>query len=162
MNFESGVLLTWLALQQMLGLVSSDMGHGGKDIAAVSGSTLDAVAVVDATLASLMIDIKVAQVVVKVDGSGAEVAAEEGGVGSEDGGDVDMTLAAEGNTYTGKPLMEVSNDGSLLLVGSKLVLIEIESSVHDSVKLVLASCSFSAINHFIFFCIDPQPIPGLF
>jgi hypothetical protein len=87
----------------------------------VGGSTLDAVTMVDATLSSLVVDVKVAQVVVKVNGSGTEVAAKEGGVGGEDGGDVDMTLAAESNAHTSEPLVEVSNDGSLFLVGSKLV-----------------------------------------
>lgn len=114
------LLLTWLSLQQMFGLVSSDMGDGGKNIAAVGGGTLDAVTVVDATLSSLVVDVKVSQVIVKVDRSGTEVAAEKSGVGGEDGGDVNMTLAAEGNAHTGEPLVEVCNDGSLFLIGSKL------------------------------------------
>jgi hypothetical protein len=56
-----------LAFQQMLSLVGSDMGDGCKDIAAVSGSALDAVTVVDATLSSLVVDIEGAEVVVEID-----------------------------------------------------------------------------------------------
>lgn len=104
----------------MLGFVSCDMRDGGEDIAAVSSSTLNAVSVVDATLACLVVDIKVPEVVVKVDGSSAKVSSEQGSVGGEDGGDVDMTLAAEGNAYTCEPFVEVGNNRCLLLMRHKL------------------------------------------
>ena len=76
---------------------------------------LDAVAVVCATLACFMVDVEVLEVVVKVDGAGAEVAAEEGGVGGEDGGDVDVSLAAEGDGDAGLPFVEVGNNGAVEL-----------------------------------------------
>ena len=104
----------------MFGLVSSDVRDGCKDIAAMGCSTLDAVAVIDAALASLVVDIKVAEVVVKVHGAGTQVAAEQGSVCGEDGGDVDVTLAAQGNADACKPFMEVGNDSGLALVGHKL------------------------------------------
>lgn len=66
----------WLALEQMLGLVSGNVTDCSENVCAVSSSTLDAVTVIDTTLASLMIDIKVLQVVVEIDAAGTEVSTE--------------------------------------------------------------------------------------
>lgn len=68
---------TRLALEQVLGLVRRDVRHGRKDVGAVGRRALDAVAVVDAALARLVVDVKVGQVVVKVDRARAEVPSEE-------------------------------------------------------------------------------------
>lgn len=51
----------------MFGLIGSDMRDGSKHISRVSSRSLNAVSVVDAALASLMVHIEVLQVVVKVD-----------------------------------------------------------------------------------------------
>jgi len=56
------------------------------------------------------------EVVVEIDRAGAEVATEERGVGSEDGGNIDAALLAERDCDTSQPLVELNNDGSLLLV----------------------------------------------
>lgn len=48
-----------LAFQEMLRLVRRDVGDGREDVRAVCRRTLNAVAVVYATLASFMIDVKV-------------------------------------------------------------------------------------------------------
>ena len=91
------------------------MRNGGKDIGAVGGGALDAISVIDAALSCLVIDVEVLEVVVKVDGACAEVAAEEGGVGGEDGGDVDVSLAAEGDGEAGMPFVEVGDNGAVEL-----------------------------------------------
>ena len=91
------------------------MGNGRENVCAVSGRALDAVAVIDSALARFMVDVEVLEVVVKVDGAGAEVAAEEGGVGGEDGGDVDVSLAAEGDGEAGLPFVEVGDNGAVEL-----------------------------------------------
>lgn len=99
-----------LALQEMLGLVGGDMRDGGEDVGGMCGRSFNAISVVNAALPSLMIDVEVLEIIVKVDGAGAEVAAEEGGMGGEDGGDVDVALAAEGNGDAGLPFVEVADD----------------------------------------------------
>ena len=99
----------------MLALVRGDVRDGGEDVRAVRRGALDAVAVVDAALAGLVVDVEVLQVVVEVDGAGAEVAAEEGGVGGKDSGDVDVSLAAEGDSEAGLPFVEVGNNGTVEL-----------------------------------------------
>ena len=99
----------------MFALVDCDVGNGHKNIGTVGGRALDAVVVVDAVLAHLMVDIEVLEVVVKVDRAGAEVAAEEGGVGGEDDGDVDVLLAAEGDGEAGLPFVEVGDNGTFEL-----------------------------------------------
>ena len=73
-----------LALEQMSALVGHDVENGRENVGAVGGRALNAVAVVDAALAGLMVDVEVLEVVVKVDRAGAEVAAEESGMGGED------------------------------------------------------------------------------
>lgn len=104
----------------MLALVSGNVGDGSEDIGAVGRAPLDAVTVVDSSLAGLVVDVEVGQVVVEVDGSGAEVATEESGVGGEDGGHVNVTLAAEGDSETGLPLVEVGDDGLAALARREL------------------------------------------
>lgn len=66
---------------------------------------------VDTTLAGFVIDVKVLEVVVKVDAARTEVTAEERSVGRKDGRDINVALAAEGNGKTRLPFVEVSNDG---------------------------------------------------
>jgi hypothetical protein len=61
------------ALQKMLALISGDMGHSGEDICTVCSTPFDAVAVVDATLSSFMIDVEVLQVVVEINGTCTEI-----------------------------------------------------------------------------------------
>ena len=68
-----------------------------------------------AALARFMVDVEVLEVVVKVDGAGAEVEAEEGGVGGKDSGDVDVSLAAEGDSEAGLPFVEVGDNGAVEL-----------------------------------------------
>ena len=75
------------------------------------GGTLDAVPVVDAALARLVVDIEVLQVVVEVNGAGTEVAAEEGSMSSENCCDVNMALSAQGDGEAGLPLVEVRYNG---------------------------------------------------
>lgn len=95
----------------MLRLEGGNVGDGGEDIARVGSSTLNAIAVVDATLAGLCVNVKILQIVVKVYRASAEVSTEESGVGGEDGGDVDAALLGQRQGDTGQPLVEVSNDG---------------------------------------------------
>lgn len=49
----------WLSFQQMFAFVSSDVRNRRKDVRAVCGGTLDAIAVVDPAFACFVIDIKV-------------------------------------------------------------------------------------------------------
>jgi hypothetical protein len=67
--------------------------------------------VVDTPLPGLMIDIKVLQIVVKVDATRAEIPSQQSSVGCENGSDVDVTLPAERDSETGLPFMEMSDDG---------------------------------------------------
>lgn len=55
-----------LALEQMLTLVSCDVGNGGEDIAGMGGSSLDAVSMIDSALSSLGVNVKPLKVVVEV------------------------------------------------------------------------------------------------
>lgn len=55
---ETGSELTWLPLQHVLGLHPGDVGDGGEDVSAVGRRPLQAVAMVDLTLASLLVDVE--------------------------------------------------------------------------------------------------------
>ena len=100
-----------LSFQEVLALVCSDVRNGGEDIRRVGGGPFDAISVIDAPFASLSINVKVLQIVVEVDGAGAEVSTEEGGMSGENGGDVHPPFLGQGECYTCKPFMEVSYDG---------------------------------------------------
>ena len=105
-----------LALEQVLALVGGDVGDGGEDVGGVCCTTLNAVAVVDASLARLGIAVKVLQVVVEIDRAGAEVAAEKGSVSGEDGGHIDLALLTQGESNSRKPLVKLCDDSSFFLV----------------------------------------------
>jgi len=77
--------------------------------------------VVNASLSSFVIDVKVLQVIVKVDTSSTEIPAKESSVSGEDGRDINMTLSAQGNSQPGLPLVEMGNDGLFGLAGRELV-----------------------------------------
>lgn len=57
----------------MLALVGRDMADGGEDIRRMRGASFNAISVVDAALPSFRVYVKVLEVVVEIDGSGAEV-----------------------------------------------------------------------------------------
>lgn len=86
----------------------------------MGGSTLDTIPMVDAALACLMINIKAAEVVVEIHRTCTEVAAEKGGMSREDGGHVDMALAAKRDAHASEPLMEMGDDCSVALMRDKL------------------------------------------
>lgn len=109
-----------LALEEVLRLVGGDMTDGCEDVARVSGRPLDTVAMVDTPLAGLGVDVEILEVVVEVHVACAQVAAQQGGMGGEDGGEVHLPLANQGDRNTGEPLVEMGNHGVLLVSGHKL------------------------------------------
>jgi hypothetical protein len=104
----------------MFGLVGGDVRDGSEDICAVCGRTFYAVSVVDTTLPSFVIDIKVLKVVVKVDRASTQVSAEEGRVCREYGGNVDVSLPAERNGHPSLPFVKMRNNGGVELPGKIL------------------------------------------
>ena len=99
------------ALEKMLRFVCSDVRDSGEDIGTVGGGSFDTVAVVDAALASFVVDVEILEVVVEIDAACAEVASQEGCVGGEDGAHVDVAFAAEGDCESGLPFVEMRDDG---------------------------------------------------
>ena len=135
--------LTRFPFEEVLALVRGDVRDRGEDVGTVGGAAFDAVAVVDPALAGLVVDIKVLQVVVEVDATRTEIPTEESGVGGEDCGDVERATAAQRNRdscdaatdamlaviarifpaisiCTSLPLVEVSDNGAVLLVDGEL------------------------------------------
>jgi hypothetical protein len=108
------------SLEEMLGFVGSNVGDSGKDVGTVGSTAFYAVAVVDTALASLVVDVKVLEVVVKVNGASAEVSSEKGSVCGEDSGDIDVSFAAERDGEAGLPLVEVCDDDLVELAGDVL------------------------------------------
>jgi len=84
----------WLALEEMLTLIGSDVGDSGENVGAVSSGSLDAISVVDTAFSGLVIHVKVLEIIVKVDRSGAKVSTKQSGVGGKNSGDVDVTFTA--------------------------------------------------------------------
>lgn len=72
------------------------------------------------TLASLVIYVKVLQVIIEVDAAGAKVSAKQGGVSGEDSGDINVPLSAERDGEACLPLMEVRDDCCMCLSGDVL------------------------------------------
>jgi hypothetical protein len=66
--------------------------------------------VVDTPLSSLVINIKVLQVVIEINTSSTQVSTQQSSVSGKDGSYVDVSLSAEGNSETGLPFVEVGYD----------------------------------------------------
>jgi hypothetical protein len=79
-------------------------------------SALDAISVVDATLASLCIYIEILEVVIEVDRTCAEISPKNCSVCRKDGSDVDSALLAQREGDSSQPFVELRNNGSSLLV----------------------------------------------
>ena len=75
---------------------------------------------VDTPFTSLVVDIKVLEVVVEIDTTSTQVSSEQSSVGGKDGSYVDMPLSAESNSETSLPFVEVGDDSSLGLSACKL------------------------------------------
>lgn len=102
---------TRFPLQKMFTLIRRNMTNSSKHIGTMRRTPLNAITMINPPLARFVVDIKVGEVVVKVDGTSAEVSSEESRVRSEDGGDVDVAFATEGDRETGEPFVEVGDDG---------------------------------------------------
>jgi hypothetical protein len=76
---------------------------------------LNAIPLVNLPTSRLVIAVEKRHVVVEVLGAGAEVAAEQGGVGDEHGGDVDVFLFDEDEADADQPLVEHRDDQRLPL-----------------------------------------------
>lgn len=84
----------------MLGFIGGDVGYSGKDVGAVSSTAFNTVTMVDATLTSLLIDIKVGEVVVEINRASTEVTAQKSSMSGEDCTNVKMTLLDQRHCYT--------------------------------------------------------------
>ena len=104
------------SLQKMLALPCGNSADGRKHIRAVCSGALNAVAVVYATLASFMVNVKVGKIVVEVDTSSTEIASEERCVCGKNGGNINVTSAGEGNGESCLPFVEVGNYSCMRLV----------------------------------------------
>lgn len=102
-------------LEQMFTLVRGNVRNGGEDIGTVSGGTFDTISMVDPPLSCFVIDVEILEVVVKVDGASAEIAAEKCCVCGEDGRDVDVPFTAKWNSEPSLPLVKVGDDSGCQL-----------------------------------------------
>lgn len=99
----------------MLALVRRYVRNGRKYVSAMGSRTLDAVSVIDPSFSCFMVDIEVLEVVIEVDGTSAEVSAEQGGMRCKYCRYVDMALTTERDSEASLPFMEMGNDGGVKL-----------------------------------------------
>jgi len=104
----------------MFGFIGSDVRNGGEDICAVCRGAFDAISVVDTTLSGFVINVKVLQVVVKVNRAGTQISAQKGRVCCEDRGDIDVSLPTERNGDPSLPFVEMCHDSGTELPGKIL------------------------------------------
>lgn len=104
----------------MFTLKCGNVTDGGEHIGTVCSRPFDTVSVVDTPLAGFVINIKVLQVVVKVNTASTEVTTQKSRVSGEDSGDVNAPLPTKRDGQTSLPFMEVGNDGVVGLAGSEL------------------------------------------
>jgi hypothetical protein len=76
--------------------------------------------VINTSLSSFAVDVKVLQVVVEINTSGTKVSTEKSSVSGEDGSHVNVSLSTQGDSETSLPFVEMGDDGLLGLVFRKL------------------------------------------
>ena len=79
-------------------------------IGAVCCRTFNAVSVIDPSLSGFMIDIEILQIVIEINGTSTQIAAEKRCMCCEYGSHVDMSLTTKRNGDTRLPFMEVGDD----------------------------------------------------
>lgn len=82
----------------------------GEDIGTMGCTAFNAVSVVYAALSSLVVDVEILKIVVKVDRASAEVTAEKSSVCCEYGSDVDVSFSTKRDGDTSLPLVKVGDD----------------------------------------------------
>ena len=87
------------------------MTDGSEDVRTMSCGSFDTISMVDSSFACFVVYVEVLEVVVEINGAGAEVSAQERGVRGEDGRDVDVALATERDPYPREPFVEMGDDG---------------------------------------------------
>ena len=76
---------------------------------------------IDASLTGFVVDVKVLEIVVKVDRSGTKVTPKKSRMSCEDGSDVDMSFTTKRNRQSGLPFVEMGNDSLSTLMRGKLL-----------------------------------------
>lgn len=99
-----------LPLQQVLGLVAGDLGHGGEHVRQMRGRPFDAIAMVDLPLARLIVHRKLVQIVVEVRVARAQVPAQQRGVRREHGRHLDAARPQRNQPDAGLPLVELGDN----------------------------------------------------
>jgi hypothetical protein len=113
----------WFPFQQVFTFIGCDVRNGCEHISAMCCRTFYAVSVIDSSFSSFMVDIKILQIVIEINGTGTEIAAEERCMCREYSSDVDMSLTAKGDGDTCLPFMEVCNNSCCQLTGDVLSVI---------------------------------------
>jgi len=106
--------------QQVLALIRGDVRNRREDVGRVGSCAFHAISVVDAATTGLLVNVEALQIVVKINRSSAQIAAKQGCVRGEDGGDIDAALFAQGERNSGQPLVEMRNDGSFRVMADVL------------------------------------------
>lgn len=86
----------------------------------MSGRALNAISVIYTPPPCLGIDVEILQVVIEVNGAGAEVSSEQRRVRCEDGCYIQLSLLGQRQGDTSQPLVEMRDDSFLFLVRYKL------------------------------------------
>jgi uncharacterized protein (UPF0212 family) len=89
------------------------MGDSGENVCTMCRRPFDAISMINSSLAGLVINIKILEIVVKVDTSSTKIATEESGMSCKDCGEIDMTFSTKWDSNAGLPFVKVGNDCSV-------------------------------------------------
>lgn len=92
---RAALLLTRLSLEQVLTLISSNVRNGSEDVCTMSSRSFYTISMINSSLSSFMIDVKVLKVVVEIHTSCTEITTQKSGMCGKDGGDVDVSLTTK-------------------------------------------------------------------
>ena len=84
----------WFPFKQVFAFICCDVRNGCEHISAMCCRTFYAVSVINSSFSGFVVDIKILQIVIEINGAGTEIAAEQRCVCRKYGSDVDMSLTA--------------------------------------------------------------------
>jgi len=106
--------------KQVFTFIGCDVRNGCEHVGAVCCRAFYAVSVINASLSSFMVDVKILQIIIEINGTGTQIPAEKRCMCREYGSHVDMSLTTEGDGDTCLPFMKVGDNSRCQLTGDIL------------------------------------------
>lgn len=118
----------------MFTFIGSNMTNSRKDIRAMCSTSLNAITMIDSSLTSFVVNVKITKLVIEVNWTGTQITTQQCCVSGKYRSDIDFTLFDQWNCNACEPFVKMSNDSwtRLGLSGLLIVLEQINKYVYTA------------------------------